>query len=911
LQSIDQWGTQKWQSFENAFRGSREMAILADDIPDLSNLSSTASMFEWCSNFNSNIGNWDVSNVTDMSSMFHHADAFNQDLSNWDTGNVFSFKNMFRGCEFFDTNIGNWDVSNATDMSGMFSFAINFNQNISSWNVSNVTDMSSIFSGAKSFNQDLSAWDITNVTNMSSMFRSAESFNQDLSSWDLTMVTNMSGMFNRAETFNQDISGWNVSNVTDMSRMFEGAKSFNQDIGDWDVSNVSNMGSMFAGLHFSVSNGSAFNQDISDWDVSNVTNMGGMFRDNFVFNQDIGNWDVAQVTNMLAMFNLAVSFNQDIGDWDVSNVTSMKDMFNAADAFNQDIGKWDVSKVTNMSGMLKSTTLFNQYIGDWDVSSVTDMSDMFSYAEVFNQEINNWDVSKVTDMSNMFSHNKEFNQELNSWDVSSVTKMNNMFHGNKNFNKAIDQWNVESVTTMYRMFYGAVKFNQELNNWNVSNVTDMFNMFAYAINFDQNLGQWKLHSVEDISKMFFDIALSVENYDATLQGWALSDPPRDLNFGGGENQYCLSQTERQYLIDTYNWTIEDFGESEDCVYYSIDCSSYLEIDEDGCENKTVVIPNLNYSLSSNNVDLVLLSNIDGQILLNAENGSYTLAPIVDSEKFSIFPDSINIDIPINPSPDALSFCITPKNPFSDVSTTLIPLDEARPGFTARYKLIVTNKGTIPISGTVDLSYPDDQVDFLVADPVESISNGNTITWEYTDLNPYDKIEFNIEFSINSPMDEPPVNGGEILKYIATAHPQNQDANAADNKFLLNQTVVNSFDPNDKTCLQGSYIFEDIIGEYLSYKIRFENTGTAHAINIVVRDTIDITRFDISTLEIIDASHEMLIQIRGNVCEFIFDDILLPFNNNANDGYLVFRIKTLDNLVLGDIIENKAAIYSTN
>ncbi|MEM6720839.1 MAG: hemagglutinin protein, partial [Bacteroidota bacterium] len=37
-----------------------------------------------------------------------------------------------------------------------------------------------------------------------------------------------------------------------------------------------------------------------------------------------------------------------------------------------------------------------------------------------------------------------------------------------------------------------------------------------------------------------------------------------ITFNGGSSQYCLSETERQSLIDTYGWTIDDGGLSINC-----------------------------------------------------------------------------------------------------------------------------------------------------------------------------------------------------------------------------------------------------------------------------------------------------------------------------------------------------------
>ena len=71
---------------------------------------------------------------------------------------------------------------------------------------------------------------------------------------------------------------------------------------------------------------------------------------------------------------------------------------------------------------------------------------------------------------------------------------------------------------------------------------------------------------------------------------------------------------------------------------------------------------------------------------------------------------------------------------------------------------------------------------------------------------------------------------------------------------LRQPIVNSFDPNDKTCLQGNVVMDSTLGRYLDYMIRFENTGTAEAVNITIEDEIETEVFDINTLRIVDASH---------------------------------------------------------
>lgn len=229
LLTIEQWGSNPWQSMGSAFSGCSNLTIPAQDVPNLANVTNMSRMFLLAASFNQPIGNWDVSNVTDMSGTFANATSFNQP-------------------------IGNWDVSNVTNMSRVFEGASSFNQPIGNWDVSGVTDMSIMFLRASAFNQDIGAWNVQNVTNMAVMFALDSAFNQDISAWNVENVTSMSLMFRSATDFNQDISAWNVQNVRDMVQMFFGATAFNQNIGRWNIEKVSSLDDMLDDSGLSIAN---------------------------------------------------------------------------------------------------------------------------------------------------------------------------------------------------------------------------------------------------------------------------------------------------------------------------------------------------------------------------------------------------------------------------------------------------------------------------------------------------------------------------------------------------------------------------------------------------------------------------------------------------------------------------------
>ncbi|VVH58504.1 Chitinase (EC, partial [uncultured Gammaproteobacteria bacterium] len=374
----------------------------------------------------------------------------------------------------------------------------------------------------------------------------------DLSNWDVSHADSMYRAFSNANVFNQYIGNWDVSDVTDMQYMFSNANAFNQYIGNWDVSKVTNMEWMFIDAN-------SFNQDIGSWDVSKVTSMHHMFDAATSFNQDISNWNVGTVTVMSSMFCRAHVFNQDIGSWDVSNVTDMYDMFNDAIVFNQDISNWNVSKVTDMTGMFRGATIFNQDISSWDVSKVTDMSYMFSETHAFNQDISKWDVSKVTNMYHMFSGAHAFNQDIRNWEVSEVDTMSWMFYETHVFNQNISKWDVSKVTAMDWMFGSTKIFNQNIGNWEVSKVTNMDWMFINAEAFNQNIGHWNISSLTGATRMFNGSAMTIDNMDNTLRGWAKLDTTAGESAIQSDVTWGIANytdaTARQYLIDTYHWTI--------------------------------------------------------------------------------------------------------------------------------------------------------------------------------------------------------------------------------------------------------------------------------------------------------------------------------------------------------------------
>lgn len=304
------------------------------------------------------------------------------------------------------------------------------------------------------------------------------------------------------------------------------------------------------------------------------------------------------------------------------------------------------------------------------------------------------------------------------------------------------------------------------------------------------------------------------------------------------------------------------------------------------------------------------SNMSGNYTIFTQTGSYTLTPIVENSSYFTFsPPSATINFPtLNGQMVNQSFCVTANGIHADAEIVIVPFSTARPGFDSHYKLIYKNKGNQVLNGTIALTFDDARTDFVSATPTVNSQTLNTLSWNYSNLAPFEVRSIDFTINLNGPMETPPLNDGDMLDFSTDMVFIIPDNAPFVTSAELHQIIVNSLDPNDKTCLEGNTISPDMIGNYVHYNINFENIGTAPAQNVVVKDAIDTGKFEIETLQVTYASHPMVARVNGNIVEFMFENINLPGTSGDNKGNVVFKIKTKPTLVLGNTISNKAEIF---
>jgi hypothetical protein len=380
---------------------------------------------------------------------------------------------------------------------------------------------------------------------------------------------------------------------------------------------------------------------------------------------------------------------------------------------------------------------------------------------------------------------------------------------------------------------------------------------------------------------------------------------------------CADESQVAYLLA--NAVVSEITNCEINTYcsfvpggtsYTVAGTNRLDIGNNGCELTDPVYPRMKFSLTSGSNIGGFISNSSGSYSMPFPAGVHAVTPILENPSyFTVTPPSISVDFPTQASPMIQDFCISGNGSHPDLEILMIPLSLARPGFDANYKVIIRNKGNIAQSGSFTVNFNGTLSDLVTAIPAVSSESSNSLTWSFIGLALYETREFLFTLNLNSPIETPALNLQDTLHFTGQITSTLTDDTPIDNAFGYFQTVTNSYDPNNKICLEGAAVLPVMAGQYVHYLINFENNGTANAENIVVKDMIDTAKFDVSSLVPLDGSHPFITRISvTNKVEFIFENINLPFDDANNDGYIAFKIKTKPTLVVGNTFSNAASIY---
>ena len=245
------------------------------------------------------------------------------------------------------------------------------------------------------------------------------------------------------------------------------------------------------------------------------------------------------------------------------------------------------------------------------------------------------------------------------------------------------------------------------------------------------------------------------------------------------------------------------------------------------------------------------------------------------------------------------------NPASDLESFLVS-NPQRPGMTSTITATILNR-TITNYDNVSLKvFSPDAWSVISTSPIASKIVNDTVFWENISLSTFQSKKFEITTYIS-----PSTALGTIKTYTSDVQSAFNDETPLNNVFELKETVVGSFDPNDKLVDQKIIQPDYDENTELIYTIRFQNTGTDTAFNVVIKDSI-LSQLNPLSVRTISSSHDFSMEYKDNgVLYFNFYNILLPDSNrneSASHGYVILAIKPQSLLPIGTIIENFANIY---
>ncbi|MEN9336165.1 MAG: hypothetical protein RLZZ500_1152 [Bacteroidota bacterium] len=692
-------------------------------------------------------------------------------------------------------------------------------------------------------------------------------------------------------------------NLTNLPHLIGFHMSENNNITQLDLSNKPELTTVSvyhcANLNQIVVNGSnainqmtLFNCSIGQLDTSNLTQLGTFT----LYNSSGSN----ALTSLNLNSNAALTYlsikSAGLTQLDLSSQTQLLELY---------VDSCPISNLNlSTNTLLTKLYIYQTAISQIDLSSQTLLEDLDAYFTPLT-------AINLTPLVNLHKLTC-YNNQLASLDFSTNSNLNELNITNNPIN-SLDISNLNQLESL-------TLDNVNISNLDVSNNFLLDNLRLFNCNNIANLDLTTLNS-QNQSPLF-----TVDIYNlSNLQYLYLKNGITDGHIYTLMNlpnliYVCADDADITTILGELNMTIsQNVVVNSYCSftpggnYNTITGQLHYDFNSNGCDSGDSLATLVPIKINDGTTENTAFSNQSGNYTFFVNTGTFQITPQLGNSLFTLSPLTSSANFPLlNDSTQTLDFCLSPNGIHPDVEVIISPVTPARPGFNANYLLTYKNKGNQLLSGTIQFTYDDAVLDFLNASIAPTTTALGNLSWNYSNLMPFESRSIVLILNCNGPMETPPVNIGDILNFTAQISPIAGDETVTDNSTSYSETVTGSYDPNDKTCLEGSAVSTTKIGDYLHYQIRFQNTGNAPAENVVIKDIIDTTKFDIATLQIISTSHDSSSRIvNGNQVEFIFPNIMLPgeqVDEPGSHGYVIFKIKTKTNLTNGSTVNNTASIY---
>ncbi len=738
----------------------------------------------------------------------------------------------------------------------------------------------------------ITALDLSGLPNLKHLDCSNYAFNGSLgaagnviSSLDVNNLTQLEVLkFNKNQVATLNVNG--LTQLTDLDC------SFNH-LTDLDLSGLTNLSKL------DFSNNQLANVNLTD--LINITEL--TCRTNAITTLNVTNMPLLRkldcTANLLTTLNLTgltqiVELNVQGNQLTTLDLSAMENLyyFNCNSNF---ISNLDLSNLPNLNEL----HCVSNAMTNLNVSSCTLLQGLFCNGN----QLTNLDLTPLTNLRHL---NCEQNQ-LTSLNVSTLTNLLGLDFG-MNQIASIDLTGLTSV-------YGIGCRNNLLTSLDVSNLPDLYSVDCSSnqittldVSNAAVLEYLRCNNNPFLTTLYMKNGASEGTIDVSNNPLLTYICADDAELATVQNQ--LNASGMTWTVCNSYCTLTPGGPHNTVIGTTI-----FDGNNNGCNSNDPLHPNIRIDFTDGlGTTGSAFTNSEGIVTFYAGAGNYTITPnIENAASFNISPASATINFPDdNNNIGNQSFCLSANGVHPDVEVVISTISPARPGFDADYEIVYKNKGNQVLSGNITFTFDDSRLDLITALPVADTQTTNNLDWTYSSLLPFESRSIALTFNVNAPTELPAVNNGDLLTFAATITPDAGDETPLDNAFNFNQIVVGAFDPNNIICLEGASVAPTEIGNYLHYVVNFENTGTAAAENVVVNLVIDPAEFDITTLQIINTSHEAFAEVRDNVAEFKFPNINLqptagdpPVNGHGN---ILFKMKSRTSLLAGDAVTNKADIY---
>jgi len=330
------------------------------------------------------------------------------------------------------------------------------------------------------------------------------------------------------------------------------------------------------------------------------------------------------------------------------------------------------------------------------------------------------------------------------------------------------------------------------------------------------------------------------------------------------------------------------------LFYDLNTNGIKDPGEEGVQNEKVTLGSAgdHFSFTDN----------DGRYVLQCDSiGTFTVAPVAWTYFLDFVPASASFNFSTYDTTVYKDFGIVPNTTLDSVAVTITCINTPRPGFPVGYHVTYTNTGTTTLVNPVlTIAYDDTRLTFDSSAVAGLNHTGNNLILNASGMTPLEQGNLTAWFRVKptTPIGDSLIAGASL---------------AANSKIATSFSRViirGSFDPNDKQATAQLSPLQVINGDYIDYTIRFQNTGTDTAFNVVITDTLD-ENLKTSSLQLMATSHNCKTTVIDNVVYFEFLHILLPdsnINEPLSHGFVSFRLQPQTSVAVNSIIPNKAAIY---